>query len=427
MEEYSQKTNFNSSPSEQNPNPPTSNHPPSQPSYFNYFHPLNSPKTSLMNSLKDKLLPRETIKFLSYNISLYSPISSISHPLYEEPRLDHFYKDLPKYDIICLQSISSTFSEHKINLIQEAQKKGFYFYSTSNTSTNTFSSYSMESGLLILSRFPIEKQCYIPYECCGSYIDTLREKGFLYSKIKIKDYAIHIITTALQSNEYSPSSKVLLNDLLRECSDIRKEQIKEMFTFIKEGIIDNKEIYNKSDLIILCGNFNIEQNGYKYLSANTLGIHNELTNEYNVLLMNNKEELKLENIFDKEMHIDKTTYGDYNDDSQRFECYLTQPQYQKSKMILDYIFTVSPSINTQSLLTQKAFSIQNDSLFIEKFLINYSPLIQISDHYGLSCEIEYTGDTIQQMVLSENDNDNDIHNENEIENVPSELKKLLIE
>jgi hypothetical protein len=145
--------------------------------------------------------------------------------------------------------------------------------------------------------------------------------------------------------------------------------------------------------------------------------------------MNNKEELKLENIFDKEMHIDKTTYGDYNDDSQRFECYLTQPQYQKSKMILDYIFTVSPSINTQSLITQKAFSIQNDSLFIEKFLMNYSPLIQISDHYGLSCEIEYTGDTIQQMVLSENDNDNDndIHNENEIENIPSELKKLLIE
>jgi hypothetical protein len=79
------------------------------------------------------------------------------------------------------------------------------------------------------------------------------------------------------------------------------------------------------------------------------------------------------------------------------------------------------------LLTQKAFSIQNDSLFIEKFLINYSQLIQISDHYGLSCEIEYTGDTIQQMVLSENDNDNDIHDENEIENVPSELKKLLIE
>jgi hypothetical protein len=31
------------------------------------------------------------------------------------------------------------------------------------------------------------------------------------------------------------------------------------------------------------------------------------------------------------------------------------------------------------------------------------------------------------MVLSENVNDNDIHNENEIENVPSELKKLLIE
>ena len=212
-----------------------------------------------MNSTKDKLIPRGNIKFLSYNISLYSPVSSISNPLYEEIRLQHFYKELPKYDIISLQSISSTFSKHKINLIQEAQKKGFYFYSTSNPSTNTFSSYSMESGLIILSRFPIEKQCYIPYEYGGSYIDTLREKGFLYSKIKIKDYALHIITTALQSNEYSSSSKVLLNDLLRECSDIRKEQIKEMFTFIKEGIVDNKEIYNKSDLIILCGNFNIEQ------------------------------------------------------------------------------------------------------------------------------------------------------------------------
>ena len=423
MEEYSEKDNFNSSSPEQNPTPSTSNLPPSQPSYLNYFHPLNNPKTSQMNSTKDKLIPRGNIKFLSYNISLYSPVSSISNPLYEEIRLQHFYKELPKYDIISLQSISSTFSEHKINLIQEAQKKGFYFYSTSNPSTNTFSSYSMESGLIILSRFPIEKQCYILYEYGGSYIDTLREKGFLYSKIKIKDYALHIITTALQSNEYSSSSKVLLNDLLRECSDIRKEQIKEMFTFIKEGIVDNKEIYNKSDLIILCGNFNIEQNGYKHLAANTLGIHNELTNEYNVLLMNNKEELMLENIFDKEMHIDKTTYGDYNDDSQRFECYLTQPQYQKSKMILDYIFTVCPSINRQSLLTQKAFSIQNDSLFIEKFLINHSPLIQISDHYGLSCEIEYTGDTIQQMPLIEHD---DI-NRDDIENVPSELKKLLIE
>ena len=196
MEEYSEKPNFNPSAPEQNPNP-TSNHPPSQPSYFNYFHPLNTPKISLMNPLKDKLLPRETIKFLSYNISLYSPISSISHPLYEEPRLDHFYKDLPKYDIICLQSISSTFSENKTNLIQEAQKKGFYFYSTSNPSTNTFSSYSMESGLLILSRFPIEKQCYISYECGSSYLDTLREKGFLYSKIKIKLLSMRLILNVL--------------------------------------------------------------------------------------------------------------------------------------------------------------------------------------------------------------------------------------
>ena len=123
-----------------------------------------------------KIIEHTTIKFLSFNLSLSKPYSDI--------RLKEFMKLLPKYDIICLQGISSTFTNQQIDLIQEATRNSFFFSVTSEQ-PSSFSSYTSEYGLIILSRFPIEKYAYIPFKnTCHQ--EKMIQKGFLYAKVNIK-------------------------------------------------------------------------------------------------------------------------------------------------------------------------------------------------------------------------------------------------
>ena len=370
------------------------------------YHNLNELQIENIDLSVEKILPHNYIKFLSYNISLGSPIGQ-NHNLYNDIRGTTFAKDLSKFDLVCLQAISSTFSDQQLNIIQEACKQSFFF-SVSSQSPCALSSFTAENGLLILSRFPIEKYAFFPFNDT-IYNDSLIQKGFLYAKIRIKQSSLHIINVSLQSNEYC-NKKEDINQVFTNTSQIRRNQLKEIFDFIREGIFNNTKVFQKGDQVILCGNLNIDKNGYKFL--NNQNIKKELTKEYEEI-MDIDPNIVLYDSFEND---NRATYGELDDDSQKYDTTLTFEPFQKSKMILDYIFEVEQRTEMKRKINHINFRIKKNSHNIEKFLISYPPLVQISDHYGLSLEIEY----IESGPLIDEEKQ-----EISPEEVPDELKKII--
>ena len=64
-----------------------------------------------------------------------------------------------------------------------------------------FSGYSTDSGLLILSRFPIIETEFYPFPY-GVVSDALSYKGVLYSKININGRILHLFNTHLQASYF---------------------------------------------------------------------------------------------------------------------------------------------------------------------------------------------------------------------------------
>jgi exonuclease III len=128
-------------------------------------------------------IPTNTI--ITYNIQRM--------PLSTKP-LKKLYDMLKPYSIILLQ-------ECFLNLLYDDIQYTFHDY---NIVKGTMSGYRLSnSGLVILSRYPIVSYKFIPFKN-NSYLssDILAEKGFLVTTIDINQQKVHIINTHLQSNTY---------------------------------------------------------------------------------------------------------------------------------------------------------------------------------------------------------------------------------
>jgi endonuclease/exonuclease/phosphatase family metal-dependent hydrolase len=93
---------------------------------------------------------------------------------------DHFMD----YDIIALQEVWACCTDnHKESLLCYAHKAGFIYYATQDCADPLFNSlYVCDSGLVILSRFPILKSDYIPFSL-GFGSDSEAKRGCLYAQI----------------------------------------------------------------------------------------------------------------------------------------------------------------------------------------------------------------------------------------------------
>ena len=75
-----------------------------------------------------------------------------------------------------------TLSTRKEKLIRAAIKQGLLYYSTPKK--KLISTKILDSGLVILSRFPIVETDFHAFKV-GTYRDSIMDKGCLYCKIKI--------------------------------------------------------------------------------------------------------------------------------------------------------------------------------------------------------------------------------------------------
>jgi hypothetical protein len=115
-----------------------------------FFHPLM--EINYNNVIEEKILPRQTVKILTYNIFLRPPPVKNNENDWKDERMADFIKLLDCFDIICLQEMFGSFNNRKQELIKYANKSGLFFYCDS-PSPSFFSRYIADGGLLILSRY----------------------------------------------------------------------------------------------------------------------------------------------------------------------------------------------------------------------------------------------------------------------------------
>lgn len=346
-----------------------------------------------------------TINLLTYNLFL-RPIVSTNGNDYKNQRVEDFLDELERFDIICFQEVFGLFNTRKTNLIYEAAKRGYYYYAEP-PSPNILSVECMDGGILIISRFHIEKIDFLPYTY-GSHIDAIVVKGLVYVKVRIKDTYFHLFNTHLQAtyNTYTKEERVYFAT--------RKSQIEELALNISELL--KRHYFNKTEKILLCGDLNIDasyNSDYSWLYGKHKSEYSYLMDQIN---MHDYTSTNIYHYYKKEHPI---TYG--GDDK-----ILYHPECYNYKQSLDYIIEIKykgdidkniKTINNTKSFIQKPIVIKDtrinsniniiyDSIKVESFYLNEEakitknrPYNQLSDHYGLSISLNYSND---------NDNNNNI-------------------
>ena len=144
---------------------------------------------------------------------------------------------------------------------------------------------------------------------------------------------------------------------------------------------------NESTLFILVGDFNVDSYNYRTIKAKT-SFWNTV-NEYKFFEKDLSSLGELKNVYYECHGIHPITYGEDLDNGG--DKILTIPCDIGSKLSLDYILHIIPNFSkfekdkTQS---KSKLKIVYSTIQIEKFHVVRKPYTQLSDHYGLSVELQ---------------------------------------
>jgi len=328
---------------------------------------------------------------LTYNFFLRPPGINNNGNDHKEERLLKFSDTyMALFDVICLQEVFAFGSTRRTRLIEAAKKVGLSY---SSCNRNPCFIKGIDGGLVILSKFPIVKSSNLTYKH-GVHSDALSNKGCLYVKLNIQeDFHIHVFNTHTQA---SYSNDLPLDD---KSVQIRLKQIAELRRFINETLV-GKPI---GELVFLCGDFNVNSRlsrfendkssteEYNLMSqalsqtVNAPGVSGETVSDY-----------KFRDLLFDQLGYHPITYGDFLNDKEGKptprEVILTAPADYCSAQSLDYIFQLDESNETSNLPCKaKVHSMQVEQFFIPE-PTDKSPYTQMSDHYGLSVQIDILRD-----------------------------------
>lgn len=159
------------------------------------------------------ILPRNFIRFLSYNLFMRPPPVKTNASDFKDARLDEFAKVLDDFDIINIQEVFTTLNTRKQRLISYAKKAGLMYHAVGAV-PGLLSGYATDGGLLTLSRFPIVESEFFPYEY-GVVSDALSYKGVLYVKVVIAGkHVAHIFNTHTQASYFHDDLATFVGALL---------------------------------------------------------------------------------------------------------------------------------------------------------------------------------------------------------------------
>jgi len=358
-------------------------------------HPLH-PLAGVSN-----MTPRKQINLLAYNIFMRPPFIKNNESDHKDERLDEFIKLLPEFDIICLEEMFSFLNKRKHKVIREAYKAGFHHYADA-TSPSFFTSFLVDGGLLVLSRFPILASQFKPYDY-GIFSDSLSQKGVLYVKIQVKDEILHLFQTHTQASYFGENQRYPILT--------RGDQLNAIRTFMDECL--SKNGWKENDVTLIVGDLNIDSRNplietekvkkYGMLKKYPHLGEKEMFNEYEAMmciLSDNNTDL-VEDLLHKTYGEHPITYADtYIDDNKQMrpiETVLTDKADLCSNQSLDYIFQYTPRAEKKNDQVNPEFPKSNQgtlrvvdaSARIEKFFIVDQEFTQLSDHYGCMVALEY--------------------------------------
>ena len=153
--------------------------------------------------------------------------------------------------------------------------KGLIYFLSSEV-PSFYSKYLCDGGLLLISRYPIIENDFIPYYLNISG-DSVSKKGALYAKIQIGKNFLFLFNTHLQASYYEDNYETFNYTV-----QTRTYQTEELINFVYNKILKTprNEIINGK--IILLGDFNIDAHDH-FFAKKIYNIPKYKISEYEVL------------------------------------------------------------------------------------------------------------------------------------------------
>lgn len=314
---------------------------------------------------------------------------------YKGERSDFFVdNEISKFDIIALQEQFTFLNPRPINFLEKAAQKGFeYFYKSPEPEFTDKT--SCGDGLVVLSRFPILASDGIVFEASVS-IDRLISKGAVWTLIELPNGArLHLFNTHLVA-----TFNHITEDEYIYCKIKCITQLAQLRKFISNKLSQH---YLKGDLAIICGDLNVDALNTNFTCGKVLN-HVIMDNGLKKLLKNENNELKFyEHILEYDNNVFKLTHTFFNDHKfypvtlgnyyvdetgkkVPMESIITCESERLDRLSLDHIY----EIHVNEKEDRDDLRIVPNSTKVEEFFVKGQPFTQLSDHYGLSLELEYS-------------------------------------
>ena len=357
----------------------------------------NTEKISIKNN-NNSFLIDERIRLLTYNFFCRPPPINTNKDDYKDSRLKDFIDQLKNFDIICFQELFTTLNDRKHRMIREGATQGLKYYLAPKV-PSFFSKYLVDSGLLILSRYPILDHDFYEYFINVSG-DATTDKGVLYAKIEIKkNNFLFLFNTHLQAS-YFDDTQANIDFTIK----VRAIQTEELINFIYNKLlkIPKKDVENGK--IILAGDFNIDAYDNKF-ARERYKIPKYKDTEYNIFKKKINKLGKAIDLMEKKYNKHMYTFG--NNEKKEYDHVLTGKADINIKQTLDYIWEIIPdyhlpifkskmNINDDNIENyeinnnnKRKIEVKYDSLKVQEFLIIDRPYQQLSDHFGISVDLSY--------------------------------------
>lgn len=308
------------------------------------------------NARQDPTVKTDQLRFLLYNVKWRPSIARRGSNEYANERAEILANQLlnSNYDVICLNEAYSYIGSPTVPFIKKMKEKG-YVYCKRLPPTTIFSFEVIDSGVVVLSKYPILATDSLTYELnVGG--DMMIAKGMLYVRIQTGPGThCHVFATHLQANHKGS---------YQECKTVRFSQLYAYVSLLKRKATDGQPV-------ILIGDLNV--NAFAPKSSES----SKALTEYNRLI--------------KTISIDSFTLTDalYHSEGSHQITYgipdekkLTPKDDLNSRQCTDYIFVYSRD--------DGQYVVDECDCNVTKFTVDGNKnFTQLSDHYGLSCNIRF--------------------------------------
>ncbi|RUP49729.1 Endonuclease/exonuclease/phosphatase [Jimgerdemannia flammicorona] len=371
--------------------------------------------TATTSTIYPDMTTTTSARFLTLNIFIRPPFIKNNLSDYKDSRLKYFIRYvLPRYDVVALQEAFAFGSIRKDILICKARKMGFNYHIESMR--KNICDWSIDGGLLILSKFKIVDSAKLEYER-GVHSDWFAAKGALHARLELNPSThLDLFTTHTQAS-YGPPPPTLTDSATK----VRFRQFSKLHDFI--AFRANLPTGASSPVIpiLLAGDLNVDASQHVPPPTQpSSGASEEYEAMMKVLRGDSIEDLPaserriplLVDSVREQLGYHPVTYGDVqlgpDGVIEPAETVLTAKMDQGTVQSLDrLLFCEAAEVEgeaegerkqqglAEGEVRQERYRIRIAKTAVEKFLVkdekdvtDILPFTQVSDHYGISAVIE---------------------------------------